>query len=74
MIIATLRTNNRNYTIEVIDAFATGDGRRIAAVAALPVDGKPIRPFTEITHGGPCQSSTARIPATFLSNISEIEP
>jgi hypothetical protein len=63
-------TGTQDFTVEIINVFTTGDGRKIATVEALPIDGKEIRPFTQYTHGGPCQSSDARIPVAALKNIA----
>lgn len=65
-IIAIVRTQNQEVTVEVVNIFKTGDGRRIATVEALPVNGKTIRPFTEYSMGGPVDSSSARIPVAFV--------
>jgi hypothetical protein len=69
-IIAFVTTQNQEVTVEVVNIFTTGDGRQIATVEALPIDGKEIRPFTQYTHGGPCQSSDARISIAALKNIA----
>lgn len=74
MIIATVTistmTGNHDFPVEVIDAFKTSDGRRIAVVKALPVNGKEIEPFTKISHGGPYQSSTENIGVEYLKNVA----
>lgn len=74
MITAVVSVRTMTETIEIavkiINAFTTPDGRRIAIVEALPVDGKTIRPFTENSHGGPYQSSTAQIRVDFLKDVS----
>jgi hypothetical protein len=73
MITATVTINTLTgvhaFTVEITDVFTTGDGRKIAAVEALPIDGKTIRPFTESSHGGSCQTSTALIPIAFLKQV-----
>ena len=65
-IIAIVTTQNQEVTVEVVNIFQTGDGRQIATVEALPIDGKEIRPFTEYSMGGPVESSSARIPVAFV--------
>ena len=67
--IAFVRIQNQKVAVEIINVFTTGDGRRIASVEALPVNGKTIRPFTQYSIGGPSQSSEARIPVAFLTDI-----
>ena len=62
-------TESIEVAVEIIAVFTTRDGRKLATVEALPVDGKIIRPFAENSHGGPCQSSTALIRVDFLKNI-----
>jgi len=64
---------NELYAVKIDNVFTTGDGRQIATVEALPVNGKKIRPFTEYSMGGPVESSTARIPVAFVK-IMEFEP
>ena len=68
-IIAFVTTQNQEVAVEIINVFTTGDGRTIASVEALPVNGKTIHPFTEYSMGGPVESSTARIPVVFLTDI-----
>lgn len=72
-IFAIVTTQNQEFTVEVVNVFKTGDGRQIATVEALPVNGKKIRPFTEYSMGGPVESSSARIPVAFVK-IMEFEP
>jgi len=68
-IIAFVNIQDQKIAVEVNDIFQSGDGRRIASVTALPVNGKTIRPFTQYSIGGPSQSSDARIPVAFLTDI-----
>lgn len=74
MITATVKistpTGQAEIAVQVNDVITTGDGRVLACVAALPVDGRRIRPFCQVTHGGPCQTDQLRIPAPFLHNVS----
>jgi len=72
-IIAFVRIQNQKVAVEIINVFTTGDGRRIASVEALPVNGKTIRPFAQYSIGGPSQSSDARIPVVFLTEIGIAE-
>jgi len=72
-LIAFVTTNNQEVAVKVVNVFTTGDGRRIATVEALPVDGKNLRPFTEYSMGGPVESSSTRIPVAFVK-ILEFEP
>ena len=69
-IIAFVMIQNQKVAVEIVNVFKTGDGRTIASVEALPVNGKTIHPFTQYTHGGPCQSSDARISIAALKNIA----
>lgn len=62
-------TDLSDYTVEIINVFTAGDGRKIAVVETLPVDGLIPQPFTTYTMGGPCQTSTAQIPVDFLKNV-----
>ena len=71
-IIAFVTTQNQEVAVEIINVFTTGDGRQIATVEALPVDGKNLRPFTEYSMGGPVESSSTRIPVAFVK-ILEFE-
>ena len=72
-IIAFVMIQNQKVAVEIVNVFKTGDGRTIASVEALPVNGKTIHPFTEYSMGGPVESSTARIPVAFVK-ILEFEP
>jgi hypothetical protein len=72
-IIAFVMIQNQKVAVEIVNVFKTGDGRQIATVEALPVNGKKIRPFTEYSMGGPVESSSARIPVAFVK-ILEFEP
>ena len=71
-IIAFVRIQNQKVAVEIVNVFTAGDGRRIASVEALPVNGKKIRPFTEYSMGGPVESSSTRIPVAFVK-ILEFE-
>ena len=74
MITATVTTQTMtgltDFAVEILDVFITGDDRKIAVVEALPIDGKEIHPFTTYSHGGPSQSSTARVPVTSLKDVA----
>ncbi len=74
-IIAFVMIHNRKVIVEVTGVFKTSDGRKIASVNALPVNGKNIRPFTEYSMGGPVESSTTQIPVVFVNVLGiELEP
>jgi hypothetical protein len=72
-IIALVTTRNQDVIVEIINVFKAGDGRQIATVEALPVNGKKIRPFTEYSMGGPVESSSIRIQLAFVK-IMEFAP
>lgn len=63
-------TGKAAFSVEIINVLTTSDGRKIAEVEALPINGETVRPFTEYTHGGPCQVSTAFVPVDRLENIA----
>jgi len=71
-VIASVRVNKQDIAVKVLNVFKTGDGRKVAVVKALPVNGKAITPFTEYTMGGPCQSDTANIRLEFLRGIARV--
>ena len=71
-VIAMVRVNKQDIPVKVLNVFKTGDGRKVAIVKALPVNGREITPFTQYTMGGPCQSNTANIRLEFLKGISRV--
>ena len=71
-VIASVRVNRSDVIVEVTNIFRTGDGRKVAIVKALPVNGREITPFTQYTMGGPCQSNTANIRLEYLKGISRV--
>lgn len=73
-VIASVRINrNTDIAVEVKSVFKTGDGRRVAVVEALPVNGLQIKPFTDYSIGGPSQSATANIRLEFLHGLSRVK-
>jgi len=72
-LIAIVTIRNQEVAVKVVNVFTTGDGRQVATVEALPVNGKHLRPFTEYSMGGPVESSSTRIPVAFVK-ILEFEP
>ena len=72
-VIAYVRLNGTDVAVEVKSVFKSGDGRKVAVVEALPVNGKNIQPFTNYSIGGPYQSSAANIRLDFLTGISRVE-
>lgn len=72
-VIAYVRENGDDVKVEILNVFTTGDGRKIATVEALPVNGKQIQPFTQYSIGGPSQSNSASIPLDLLKGISRVE-
>ena len=71
-IIASVRINKQDIAVRVLSVFKTGDGRKVAHVEALPVNGRQIEPFTNYSIGGPYQSSHANVRLEFLRGISRI--
>ncbi len=59
----------RVFRVEITSIFRTSDGRRIASVSALPIDGHQVEPFCIFTHGGPMQTSHTQIALPHLFNI-----
>jgi len=68
-IYASVRENDQDYDVEILNVFTAGDGRQIASVEALPVNGRRVSPFDNYSDRGPSTSSTTRIPTAFLKNI-----
>ena len=71
-VIASVRVNKQDIAVKVLNVFKTGDGRKVAVVKALPVNGREITPFTQYTMGGPCQSNTANVRLEYLKGISRV--
>ena len=65
MIIANIPHNGETITVEVLDVFTTGDGRKLATVRALTG-----QPFTSWTHGGWAESDTRRVRVDQLANVA----
>lgn len=63
-------TGKADFAVEIINVMTASDGRKIAVVEALPVNGNIIRPFTEYTHGGPCPTSTASVSVDCLKDVA----
>jgi len=55
--------------VKITGVFVTADGRKLARVQALPVEGIQIAPFTKFTHGGPCNETAALVPVQCLVNV-----
>jgi len=72
-VIAYVRLNGTDIAVEIKSVFKSGDGRKIAVVEALPVNGKQIEPFTSYSIGGGYQSDTANIRLDLLKGISRVE-
>jgi len=72
-VLAIVRLNKQDVTVKVLSVFKTGDGRRVATVEALPVNGREIAPFTSYSAGGPYQSNTARVRVEFLRGLSRVK-
>ena len=66
-IIATIPHMGESLTVEVIDVFRTGDGRKLVIVRSMAG-----QPFTNCTHGGPAESDSANVPACALSDVQVI--
>lgn len=71
-IIASVRINKQDIAVRVLSVFKTGDGRKVAHVEALPVNGREIAPFTNYSVGGPYQSNTANVRLEFLHGLSRV--
>lgn len=71
-VIAMVRVNKQDVPVRIVSTFTTGDGRKVAHVEALPVNGRKITPFTQYTMGGPCESNTANIRLEYLKGISRV--
>ncbi len=69
MITASVKVQSVMITVKITGIFITADGRKLARVQALPVEGVQIAPFTSYTHGGPCNESAALVPVQRLENI-----
>lgn len=72
-VIASVRINRQDIAVKVLSVFKTGDGRKVAHVEALPVNGREIAPFTNYSVGGPYQSNSANIRIEYLVGISRVE-
>ena len=60
-VIACVRVGRSDVTVEVTKVFKTRDGRRVAVIKALPVNGQPIYPFMNcsILKGTPTTDTTS---------------
>lgn len=65
----TTPAGKAEIAVEVTGAFESSRGT-VAIVEALPVNGRAIRPFVQVTHGGPVQTATGHFPAPFLHDLS----
>lgn len=72
-VIASVRMNGQDIAVRVVKVFRTGDGRKVALVEALPVNGKTIEPFTSYSIGGPSRSCQANVRVEFLHGLSRVE-
>ena len=71
-VLAMVRIDRQDVTVRILSVFKTGDGRKVASVEALPVNGRQIKPFTQYSIGGPSQSSQANIRLEYLRGISRV--
>lgn len=72
-VLASVRLHGTDYTVEIKHVFYTGDGRKVAHVEALPINGRPVQPFDHYSIGGGYSTATANIRPDFLHGIHEVD-